>query len=604
MSSGPKEREEKEPNSEQEDRVYATPEEIELNEHTAGNNEVDLESEEETDIEDENDFLSKDSKLSNENVHNVDHADVSMEEGTAKDELKTSRLGRKRKERARSKEGRSSSQKDGDDNDESDDSDSDEEPDLLHSAESDSDDEQHTTFEAKTFESLGISLNKSKCTWKSHNSLRTRELGLSKPYLFTRNVAGSLNMIQKFKLERKLEYHGGCVNTLNFNETGDVLVSGSDDLNVVLWDWASGKKKFHYESGHTGNVFQAKFMPNTNNSTVVTCARDGQVRVGYLSSIGSCSRTKRLAQHRDGAHKLSIEPGSPNVLLTCGEDGQVIEIDLRIDSGYRRLLCRSDKEAKIPLYSIFINPIKHEEFAVGGRDHRCRVYDRRHMKQDIKEKIKTVKEYYPSEFENKDVFINITCLVYSHDGSELLVSYNDEDIYLFNVNTSSNAEYTHKYKGHRNNMTVKGVNFYGPRSEFVVSGSDCGHVFIWDKETESIVQLLEGDVAGVVNCLEPHPYYPLLATSGLDHDVKIWAPTSNEPVDFSKIESVVLANDKERDEERRQTDYPLNGDLLMFMVNHIARRRFRRAQGDPEDEDGEDESSSEEDGERVQCYPS
>ena len=46
---------------------------------------------------------------------------------------------------------------------------------------------------------------------------------------------------------------------------------------------------------------------------------------------------------------------------------------------------------------------------------------------------------------------------------------------------------------------MKGVNFYGARSEFIVSGSDCGHIFLWDKETESIVQLLEGDVAGVVS---------------------------------------------------------------------------------------------------------
>ncbi len=33
--------------------------------------------------------------------------------------------------------------------------------------------------------------------------------------------------------------------------------------------------------------------------------------------------------------QLSIEPGSPNILLSCGEDGQVIEIDLRMDNGYR-----------------------------------------------------------------------------------------------------------------------------------------------------------------------------------------------------------------------------------------------------------------------------
>ena len=48
-------------------------------------------------------------------------------------------------------------------------------------------------------------------------------------------------------------------------------------------------------------------------------------------------------------------------------------------------------------------------------------------------------------------------------------------------------------------VAVKGVNFYGPRSEFVVSGSDCGHIFLWDKETESVVQFLEGDDCGVVS---------------------------------------------------------------------------------------------------------
>lgn len=48
-------------------------------------------------------------------------------------------------------------------------------------------------------------------------------------------------------------------------------------------------------------------------------------------------------------------------------------------------------------------------------------------------------------------------------------------------------------------FVVKGVNFYGPKSEFIVSGSDCGHIFIWDKETENIIQFLEGDEGGVVS---------------------------------------------------------------------------------------------------------
>ena len=47
---------------------------------------------------------------------------------------------------------------------------------------------------------------------------------------------------------------------------------------------------------------------------------------------------------------------------------------------------------------------------------------------------------------------------------------------------------------------MKGVNFYGPRSEFVVTGSDCGNIFFWDKDTESIVHLVNGDKEGVVSC--------------------------------------------------------------------------------------------------------
>lgn len=60
-----------------------------------------------------------------------------------------------------------------------------------------------------------------------------------------------------------------------------------------------------------------------------------------------------------------------------------------------------------------------------------------------------------------------------------------------------------------------------------MSGSDCGHVFIWDRYTCEIVMLLMAD-SHVVNCIQPHPTRPLLATSGVDHDVKLWSPMSED----------------------------------------------------------------------------
>jgi len=39
------------------------------------------------------------------------------------------------------------------------------------------------------------------------------------------------------------------------------------------------------------------------------------------------------------------------------------------------------------------------------------------------------------------------------DTAELIGTYNDEDIYLFDSSHSDGAEYTRKYAGHRNNAT-------------------------------------------------------------------------------------------------------------------------------------------------------
>jgi WD repeat-containing protein 42A len=244
-------REEREAILDEEGDVYETPEEIELDERQAVHEEEIWESTGDSDTENDSDPSGTD-RLSSENADELDSPCL-CKETSGNDEGKASVSSSNNKRKLRSK--KASSQENSDDNDSWDNSDSDEEPELLQSTDSDSDNGP-TTDEPKTLEHLGIALNKSERIWNSHKSLHSRELGFSTPYLFTRNVTGSLNMIQKFKLERKLEYHTGCVNTLNFNETGDVLVSGSDDLNLVLWDWTRGKKKFHYESGHTGNVFQ------------------------------------------------------------------------------------------------------------------------------------------------------------------------------------------------------------------------------------------------------------------------------------------------------------------------------------------------------------
>ena len=85
------------------------------------------------------------------------------------------------------------------------------------------------------------------------------------------------------------------------------------------------------------------------------------------------------------------------------------------------------------------------------------------------------------------------------------------------------SSHTRVYKGHCNTRTVKDVNFYGLNDEYVVSGSDDGHFFIWDRKTCKIVNILEGD-GEVVNVIQGHPYEPMIACSGIDSTIKIFGP--------------------------------------------------------------------------------
>jgi nuclear receptor interaction protein len=89
------------------------------------------------------------------------------------------------------------------------------------------------------------------------------------------------------------------------------------------------------------------------------------------------------------------------------------------------------------------------------------------------------------------------------------------------------APHMRRYTGHCNVRTVKDVNFFGLQDEYVVSGSDSGHVFIWDRKTSQLVNILEGD-GEVVNVVQGHPYEPTIAVSGIDHTIKIFSPDARD----------------------------------------------------------------------------
>ncbi|XP_030450687.2 uncharacterized protein LOC115672858 isoform X2 [Syzygium oleosum] len=383
-----------------------------------------------------------------------------------------------------------------------------------------------------------------------------REVGGLSARSFARRLAASEDLVLRLDIYNKLEGHRGCVNTVSFNFDGDMVISGSDDRHVKLWDWQTGKVKLSFHSGHQSNVFQAEIMPYTDDKSIVTCAADGQARHAQILEGGQIE-TVLLAKHQGRAHKLAIEPGSPHIVYTCAEDGLVQRLDLRSKTATELFTCQEVYGTHVEvvhLNAIAIDPRNPNVFAIGGSDEYARVYDIRNYKWNRAHTFGRSANYFSPSHLIGDAHVGITGLAFS-DQSELLVSYNDEFIYLFtqemglgpdllsastkSVDSNSsevaspaavNAEGNvtpQVYKGHRNCETVKGVGFFGPKCEYVVSGSDCGRIFIWKTRGGQLIRVMAAD-KHVVNCIKPHPHIPALVSSGIENDIKIWTPRAIE----------------------------------------------------------------------------
>ena len=119
------------------------------------------------------------------------------------------------------------------------------------------------------------------------------------------------------------ELKGDCffAKSLEFNSSGDLLVSATTDKQVIFWKWETITRRLSYDAGHSEHLLHVKIMPLTNDRRVVTAGRGGQVRLGQVLDDGQV-HTKKLGSHRDIYNKiicsLAVEPGNPNIIYSSG----------------------------------------------------------------------------------------------------------------------------------------------------------------------------------------------------------------------------------------------------------------------------------------------
>ncbi|KAM9688128.1 DDB1- and CUL4-associated factor 6 isoform 4-T4 [Trichechus inunguis] len=227
------------------------------------------------------------------------------------------------------------------------------------------------------------------------------------------------------------------VNSICWNDTGEYILSGSDDTKLVISNPYSRKVLTTIRSGHRANIFSAKFLPCTNDKQIISCSGDGVIFYTNVEQDAETNRQCQFTCHYGTTYEIMTVPNDPYTFLSCGEDGTVRWFDTRIKTSCTKEDCKDDIliNCRRAATSVAICPPIPYYLAVGCSDSSVRIYDRRMLGTRAtgnyagRGTTGMVARFIPSHLNNKSC--RVTSLCYSEDGQEILVSYSSDYIYLF-----------------------------------------------------------------------------------------------------------------------------------------------------------------------------
>eukprot|EP00128_Syssomonas_multiformis_P009855 Colp12_sorted_trinity150504_noHs@24494 len=298
-------------------------------------------------------------------------------------------------------------------------------------------------------------------------------------------------VLRSMQLGKAFQGPVGAVTSMDFSDTGDLLITSSEDESIRLYDCHAGKERKHIYSKKYG-VNHVRFTHN--NSSIIHASTKIDDTIRYLS-LHDNKYIRYFVGHKNRVSGLCVSP-LDDTFLSSSEDCTVRLWDLRSQNCQGLLNCTSTPVVAYDPQGV--------AFAVGLNSEKVKLYD--------------IRSFDKGPFDTFEVKRDPTLsyqwrhMQFSADGKHLLISTDSNLVFLLDAFQGS----VKMVYGARSNSSGRPIEAsFSPDAQFVLSGSDDGQVHVWETQSGHEVVKLVG-AAKPVTTVRHNPKLLMLVSAGAE----------------------------------------------------------------------------------------